>query len=236
MLNKIAVSLILILALAACAPAPLPTTTAAPTDAPTSTLEPTTTQTTAPTDTATAAPTATATQVPWPTGPGECTIETYASTTIYSRPDYASDAFFQTDASFVTAIGGRTDSGWLGFDPGIAQAANMGPFRLRWFNFNDVIVSGDCLHVPVLWAPQAGFCYDMPMESTQVFASPDAASTLVTTLEPEEFAAILGFNGGDWAQVDLANGNTGLNSLGWVDETTLNMNGASCSDLPTISS
>jgi hypothetical protein len=76
----------------------------------------------------------------------------------------------------------------------------------------------------------------MPMESTQVFSSPDVASTLITTLEPEEFAAIIAFNGGGWAQVDLANGNTGLSQLGWVDETRVNINGASCEDVPTISS
>lgn len=234
--GKFLASMLLMALLAACAPALLPTPTSAPTEAPpTSTLEPAVTQTSASTETPTVAPTATATQVPWPTGPGECTIETSASTTIYTRPDYASDAFFQEDAGFVTAISGRTDNGWLGFDPGIAQAANVGSFRLRWFNFNDVIVSGDCLHTPVFWAPQAGFCYDMPMESTQVFANADAGSTLVTTLEPEEFAAITGFTGTGWVQVDLGPGNTGLTGLGWMDENTINMNGSACADVPTVS-
>ena len=30
---------------------------------------------------------------------------------------------------------GRTADGWLGFDPGVAQAANVGIFRLRWSDY-----------------------------------------------------------------------------------------------------
>jgi hypothetical protein len=142
--------------------------------------------------------------------------------------------FSTQQAGFSTQITAQTADGWLGFEPGVAQAANIGSFRLRWIEPEAGSTSGDCASLPVVWAPPPGVCFDMPMEPTPVYASPDASSQSVATLEVGQFAAVLGeAEARDWAQVDLGQGNTGLSATGWVDANTLNMNGP-CDDLPTV--
>ena len=210
-------------------PTPAPTDTALPTETFTLTASATLTETASPFP-----PTETPTPIPWPTGVGDCTLNTTGPTTIYERPDFAADVFFEENAGFETLVTGRTDDGWVGFDPGIPQAANMGPFHLRWFFFDQISLSGDCLSVPVFWGPEPGVCYDMPMESVPVFTQADASSPLLTTLEVGEFAAVTGVSGTGWAKVDLGQGNTGLTGAGWVDQSTLNVNGP-CENLPTVS-
>jgi len=214
----------------ACAPAPQPTLTIAPPpDTATSSPAPSTeTASPDPTETASPEPTQTTTvgtPVPWPTGEGACTLTVSGPTTIYTRPSLAAAVFAEVNAGFVTAITGRTVDGWVGFDPAIAQAANMGSFRLRWAPFDAAALSGDCASVPEFWAPLAGLCYTMPMEAVDVLAEPLLGSALLTTLEPGEFAAVLGIAEGGWAQVYLSPGNTGLDGLGWIDAASLNVNG-----------
>ncbi len=65
--------------------------------------------------------------------------------------------------------GGRPD-GWLGFDPGVAQAANIGVFRLRWMPPGaPVSLDGDCVSVPIEpWVPLPGVCYQMSMGPVEV--------------------------------------------------------------------
>lgn len=223
----LSLSLLTIL-LGSCGPAALPTPTAAPltetaTDSPvplTDTATPTDTPTPAPTDTP-----AGGTPVPWPSGEGACSLITTGPTTIYARPSLAAAVFAEVGAGFETAITGRTATGWAGFDPAIAQAANIGPFRLRWVPFDPAAFSGDCVSVPEFWAPLAGLCYTMPMQMVDVFADPDPASPMLTALELGDFAAVLGVAGGNWAQIYLTPGNSGLDGVGWIDVASLNVNG-----------
>ena len=130
---------------------------------------------------------------------------------------------------------GQTSTGWVGFDPGTAQAANIGPFRLRWVQAEPADLTGSCNILPVLWAPSPGICFDMPMEDTSVYSSPDTSSQVIVTLHPEDFAGILGQTSTGWAKIDLGTGNTGNTGIGWIESATLNMNGP-CDNLPTISS
>jgi hypothetical protein len=74
----------------------------------------------------------------------------------------------------------------------------------------------------------------MPMSDTNVYQNPDAGSAVLFVLQMGEFAEVLGLApGGDWAQVDLGPGNTGSQVMGWVESSTLNVNGP-CSDLLLI--
>lgn len=205
------------------------TATAPPVAIPTETMaQPTATS--AATETALPSPTQASTEQ----ASGACQFTAGESVTIYSRPATSADVFSTQGAGFSTQITAKTADGWLGFEPGVAQAANIGPFRLRWIPPDAGTTSGDCDSLPVVWAPPPGVCFDMPMESTPVYASPDASSQVLTTLEVEQFAAVLGLTETqDWAQVDLSQGNTGLAVTGWVDATTLNMNGP-CDNLPTV--
>jgi hypothetical protein len=165
---------------------------------------------------------------------GACEYTATTEVTIYSRPDTAASVFSVQPAGFTAQPGARSANGWLGFDPGVAQAANIGPFRLRWLPPGSGSVSAGCASLPVIWTPQAGLCYDMPMSDTNVYQNPDAGSAVLFVLQMGEFAEVLGLApGGDWAQVDLGPGNTGSQVVGWVESSTLNVNGP-CSDLLLI--
>jgi hypothetical protein len=126
--------------------------------------------------------------------------------------------------------------GWVGFDPGVAQAANIGVFRLRWVHFDEVSLSGDCVSVSQLsWVPQPDLCYFMPMENATVYASANTSASVIATLEVEDFASVTGYTNNGWAQIDLGAGNTGLTGTGWVEQSTLNVNGGTCDELPEVS-
>jgi hypothetical protein len=192
-----------------------------------------TTATAGPVTAATAGPATTATAGP-ATAAGECRIIGVADGTwAYTRPSTGADAFGILDATELPLpVVGRSD-GWLGFEPGVAQAANVGVFRLRWISADEVEVEGDCAAVPEVSAPQQGVCYTMPMDDTVVHAAPDPASVAVTTLVPGQYAAVVGTTGAGWALLDLSEGNVGTQSSGWVTADSLNLNGP-CDGLPTV--
>lgn len=185
----------------------------------------------------TADPTSTAeSPYAWPAESGACTLNTNESTVLYNRPSTEAQVFSELGAGFSAVVGGRTVDGWVGFDPAIAQAANIGVFRLRWVHFDEISLGGDCVNVPQLgWVPQPDLCYFMPMESVNVYASTDISATVIATLELEDFASISGFTNNGWAQIDLGAGNTGLSGSGWVEQASLNMNGGICDELPEVS-
>ena len=167
-------------------------------------------------------------------GGGACQYTATLDVTIYTRPSTSADEFSMQGAGFSIQPTARTSGGWLGFDPGVAQAANIGPFRLRWLPPGSGAQTDGCSSLPVVWAPLPGVCYDMPMEDTNVYASPDTSAAVLAVLHLGEFAAVLGTTaGGDWARVDLGPGNTGSHAIGWVEAASLNVNGP-CS-LPTVS-
>jgi hypothetical protein len=169
--------------------------------------------------------TETSSAYPWPADEGECVLVTKAATTVYSRPSVEAAVFGEVEPGFEAIVGGRTDDGWVGFDPGVAQAANMGVFRLRWVHFDEVELNGGCIAVPVSWVPQPDACYTMPMEPVTVYSEADVDSGALAILDVDDFAAVIGITGDGWAQVDLGLGNTGLTGIGWVEESTLNLNG-----------
>jgi hypothetical protein len=166
---------------------------------------------------------------------GACQITALNELTIYQRPSTAADVFSTQPAGFNIKFSARTSSGWLGFDPGIAQAANIGSFRLRWVAPGTQTVSGGCSRLPVVWGPPPGICFDMPMEDVNVRAAADSSSAVVVRLHVGEFAAITGQTAdGNWVKVDLGPGNTGSTATGWVESSTTNVNGP-CGGLPIIS-
>ena len=165
---------------------------------------------------------------------GACQITALNDVTIYNRPSTAADVFSTQPAGFNIKFSARTSNGWLGFDPGVAQAANIGSFRLRWIAPGTQTITGGCSRLPVVWGPPPGVCFDMPMEDTNVHASNDTSSPVVVRLNVGDFAAVSGLTSdGSWAKVDLGPGNTGSSATGWVEAGTLNLNGP-CSSLPTV--
>jgi hypothetical protein len=212
--------------------APPPTTVSPPTD----TTAPPTDTSPAPTDTApaptdtTAPPTDTA--LP-PTESGPCAVTVTGSTTVYTRPSLEADVFGTLTPDIPIEPGALTADGWIGFDPGVAQAANVGPFRLRWVqNGGPVTLSGDCSSVPVIVGPPTGVCFEMFMETTDVHSAPDAASSVITTAQSQDYVAVDG-QSGSWLRVDLSQGNLGLSGAGWIPSDAANFNGP-CDSLPDV--
>jgi hypothetical protein len=77
-----------------------------------------------------------------PTGP--CYIQPNTPLTAYRLPDPTSDVFGSFPPVDTYRALARTADGWVGFDPGIAQAGNIGLAHHRWVQFN-AYVSSSCL-------------------------------------------------------------------------------------------
>ena len=77
-----------------------------------------------------------------PSGP--CYINPNTPLTAYRLPDASSDVFGPFPPADTYRALARTTDGWVGFDPGIAQAANIGLAHHRWVQFN-AFVSSSCL-------------------------------------------------------------------------------------------
>ena len=165
---------------------------------------------------------------------GPCTLIAEQDVTILKRPYPDAEVFSTLSAGMEVMVDGVTAGGWYGFDPAVAQAANIGVFRLRWVDGSSgVRLEGGCGGVPEMVGPLPGICFTMPMEDVPVYESADASSAVIATLVLNDYAAVLGKTDDGWAQVDLSVGNTGLEQTGWIEAATLNMNGP-CWDLPTV--
>jgi hypothetical protein len=163
---------------------------------------------------------------------GPCTLVADGEVTVYNRPHLDAAVFGSMTAGLSVQLQASTIDGWWGFEPGVAQAANVGIFRLRWVHESaPVHVEGSCGGLPEVEGPPAGVCFDMPMEDVDVHAGPDLSSDVVATFTFGDYAAVVGMSDG-WAKLDLAMGNTGQDTTGWVLAATLNMNGP-CDILPT---
>lgn len=69
-----------------------------------------------------------------PQGPCEFTGTT--DLTVYRLPDLSSDIFGTLPAGETHEVLARTAGGWIGFDPGVAQAGNTGLAHHRWIKLN----------------------------------------------------------------------------------------------------
>ena len=180
------------------------------------------------------APSEDASEVSATLAPEPCSIVALGDVTVYSRPSSNAAVFGSMTSGFHVIPEGRTADGWLGFDPGVAQAANVGIFRLRWIEeSSDIELEGACEDLPELEGPPTGVCFTMPMEGVHVYTEADVSSEVVATMGWGDYAAVTGKTKGDWARVDLGAGNVGLDLAGWVQGVTLNLNGP-CDELPTV--
>jgi hypothetical protein len=79
-----------------------------------------------------------------PTGGGPCTFTANVEMTAYRLPDASSDVFGAMGAGESFEALARTADGWVGFDPGVAQAGNQGLARHRWVQ-DSVTFSPSCV-------------------------------------------------------------------------------------------
>ena len=76
--------------------------------------------------------------------PEPCTFTANEPLTAYRLPDGTSDVFGVMSTGDEYKALARTADGWVGFDPGIAQAGNIGLAHHRWVLLN-ASLSTSCL-------------------------------------------------------------------------------------------
>ncbi len=169
-----------------------------------------------------------------PSGSGPCEAQGTTDITVYERPSLSADEFGTLSPGMPVTLGGRTADGWLGFDPGVAQAANIGVFRLRWIPPEmELTLSGDCASVPVEpWVPEPGVCYQMSMGPVDVFPAPDPSVAAAAMLNVGDFAAVDGRVASGWFLVNGLRANT-PDVFGFIKDTDANLNGP-CESVPEI--
>ena len=169
-----------------------------------------------------------------PGGSGPCEANMTTDVPAYTRPSLTADAFGVLSPGIPVTLSGRTADGWLGFDPAVAQAANIGVFRLRWIPpETELTLSGDCASVPVeLWVPEPGVCYQMSMALVDVFNGPDSSEAATGVLDVGDFAAVDGRIASGWLLVNGFRANT-PEVFGFIQDTDANLNGP-CDSVPEI--
>jgi hypothetical protein len=128
----------------------------------------------------------------------------------------------------------RAAGGWLGFTPGVAQAANVGIFRLRWIAPDAAVsLEGDCEGLPVAPDISPTACYFMAMADTAVHSMPDENSAVLATIAGGGYSAVSGKTASGWYQLDLQDGSLAQPGNGWLNPVDANFNGA-CDALPLV--
>jgi len=170
-----------------------------------------------------------------PAGSGPCQATSSVDVTIYTRPSLLADVFSTIALTTPVDIAARSADGWLGFDPGVAQAANIGVFRLRWIPPGaSVNLTGNCAGLPVeSWVPAPGVCYQMSMGPVEVHTSADPTSSVSHTLMVGEFVAVTGRTATGWLFVNGNDGNV-PGVVGFIAELEMNASGP-CDSIPTVS-
>jgi hypothetical protein len=197
---------------------------------------------TAPSPTETPSPTAT---LPAPTAAlaaesdtamsGSCWLVAIGEIVVYQRPSPDGAVFGTLSAGDQVIAAGITEDGWIGFDPGVAQAANVGPFRLRWVqDENDTFtLEGTCDDLPFVVGPPAGVCFTMAMSDVPVYAGADPSTEVIATMQSGDYAEVGGRSADNWIEVDLSMGSMELDLVGWIEGEMVNFNGP-CDDLPIV--
>jgi len=168
-----------------------------------------------------------------PTGP--CLITASMDQTVYSRPSTAAQVFGTLGTGMEIEATAQTSEGWWGFDPGVAQAANIGVFRYRWVQDSPALAkAGGCSMLPLVVGPPPGVCFTMPMGEVPVYAAPSLSAAVVVTMTAGDYAAVTGRTADNWVRLDLSVGSLGLEGTGWMEGAMLNMNGP-CGSIPDVS-
>jgi hypothetical protein len=168
-----------------------------------------------------ATPTPTDTPTPVP-----CRFEALRTYAIYRFPSTSAPVFSQFTAGDEAFPTHRTQNGFYGFDPGVAQAGSIGVFRLRWFLKTSYIPSfGDCDSLPVVMGPMDGICYVVMNSDTALYASDDLGSAVIGNMDESDYVMQLS-SGALWVNVDLNVGSEQVDVTGWVPRSTVIYQGA----------
>jgi photosystem II stability/assembly factor-like uncharacterized protein len=151
----------------------------------------------------------------------------------YQRPSLEAEVFDVIPEGNEFIVEGRTADGWIGFNPDVPQAPNVGVFRHRWVpESSDFRLEGACEDIPLVEGPPAGVCFAMVMDEVPVYTEPDTSSGIVATLEREDFVEVRRLIADYWLMVDLSVGSVGISQTGWMESIWSQLNG-SCYALAT---
>ncbi|MCK5841837.1 MAG: hypothetical protein KAH31_06705 [Candidatus Sabulitectum sp.] len=143
------------------------------------------------------------------------------TTDTFTRPDPDSDIWAELLPGEGVSLEVRTESGWLGFDPGVAQAANTCSFRYRWLPPGTATVSVEGL--PVVWAPSLYVSYAMTQVETPVYAGQDTTSTPLAVIPANSAVAIVGISV-IWFRVDMNDSPEEVDIQGWILSEAISIN------------
>jgi len=163
-----------------------------------------------------------------------CMFSASSDVTAYNRPSLQAEPFNDLPAGMSLYATVRTADGWIGFDPGYAQAANIGVFHHRWIQEGSAIdLQGDCDALPIVVGPPPGICFNMFMTDTPLLAEPLPGAEVLYLISSADYAMVIGKSADGWLRIDLNPGNIGQNIEGWVEGVNANFNGL-CNELPSI--
>lgn len=132
-----------------------------------------------------------------------CTRVATRAATILARPVAGAATFGQLAVGDKVSLLARTADGWVGFDPGSAQAGNVGIFRLRWVQASEAFAPGDsCPPLPLVQAPPLG-CLLMAARATPVHPHPAPGTARLSTIPAGSYAQVVKAAVGPdkWAEV-----------------------------------
>jgi putative hemolysin len=162
---------------------------------------------------------------------GRCELVASKAVTAYSRPSLQATVFGELSAGERVPVGGTTD-GWIGYEPGVAQAANVGPFRLRWVPKSDAVkLQGACNALPVVASLPPAACFQMFMQATPILGAARAGAATVANAKVGDYAQAIAASD-QWLQLDLSVGSLKQDRQGWIPRGAANVNGP-CDQLPT---
>jgi photosystem II stability/assembly factor-like uncharacterized protein len=159
------------------------------------------------------------------TPPGPCTVNNAAGFTAYNRPSFNAQVFGQVPDDNPLPVSGLTQDGWIGFEPGVAQAGNIGLFRLRWLPPESGSLVGDCQNLPTLPTLPAQVCFTMAMGEESIHAAANEDSPLIGTLQLNAYARVVSRTPDGWLELDLSESSLGLSGPGWIPAAAANFNG-----------
>ena len=121
-----------------------------------------------------------------------CTLTATGTITAYSRPALGASNFGTINSGDTTIITAKTPDGWLAFDPGTAQAANVGPFRFRYIAPGYAgALSGNCGGIPSTPSLPATACFFMPQDDSPVYTSANSASASLGIMYYGDYAPVV---------------------------------------------
>jgi hypothetical protein len=155
----------------------------------------------------------------------DCLLISLDSIVVFQRPDSCAAVWSILAAFEGIVLSGRTVDGWLGFDPGVAQAGNIGSFRLRWISKDEnFVIDGELDSISVVWGPGAGITYAMIYQDSPLFMEPDSLSMVIDSIPSGSAAGIISRTE-NWYLLDLNESPLEDSIQGWISSLFVSVSG-----------